>query len=122
MSGAATAFASLDPNDLPMDPTALDIWILRDQNIILSTHITSEESINLQFQGFIANILDTFAQTITIKAMPYHQALVLKDKQFVFERMDSSDKYAAKTNKRLSQIATLFTQIVKQEISFMSQL
>jgi hypothetical protein len=122
MSGAATAFASLDPNDLPMDPTALDIWILRDQNIILSTHITSEESINLQFQGFIGNILTTFAQVITIETMPFHQALVLKDKQFVFERMDSSNKYAAKTNKRLSQIATLFSQIVKQEISFMSQL
>ena len=122
MSGAATAFASLDPTDLPMDPTALDIWILRDQNIILSTHITSEESINLQFQGFIANILNTFAQTITIKAMPYHQALVLKNKQFIFERMDSSNKYAATSNKRLSQIATLFSQIVKQELSFMSQL
>jgi hypothetical protein len=122
MSGSAAAFSSLDPNNLPTDPTSLDIWILRDQNIILSTHIISEVSMNLQFAGFIKNILTTFGQVITITPQPFHQALVLKDKTFLFERMDSNIKYAAKTNKRVSQIATLFQQIVTQELSFLSQL
>jgi hypothetical protein len=122
MSGSAAAFSSLDPNNLPTDPTSLDIWILRDQNIILSTHIISETSMNLKFAGFIKNILTTFGQVITIETQPFHQALVLRDKSFMFERMDSNIKYAAKTNKRVSQIATLFQQIVTQELSFLSQL
>ena len=83
MSGSAASFASLDLNDLPADPTSLDIWILRDQNIILSTHITSEETINLKFAGFIGNILATFGQVLTIETKPFHQALVLKDKSFM---------------------------------------
>jgi hypothetical protein len=122
MSGSSTAFSSLDPQNLPTDPTSLDIWILRDQNIILSTHIISEESMNLQFAGFIKNILTTFGQVITVTPQPFHQALVLREKIFSFERMDSNIKYAAKTNKRVLQIATLFQQIVTQELSFLSQL
>ena len=117
MSGAAKAFSSLDPANLPTDPTSLDIWVLRDQNIILSKHMLSDQALNLQFASFIGSILSTFSQTITVQTQPFNQALVLIDKKFSFVRMDSNMKYAAKKNKRLSQIATLFEQIVIQELT-----
>ena len=77
MSGAAKAFSSLDPANLPTDPTSLDIWVLRDQNIILSKHMLSDQALNLQFASFIESILSTFSQTIKVQTQPFNQALVL---------------------------------------------
>jgi hypothetical protein len=82
----------------------------------------SDQALNLQFASFVESILSTFSQTIKVQTQPFNQALVLMDKQFSFVRMDSSMKYAAKKNKRLTQIATLFEQIVIQELSFLGQL
>ena len=96
MSSAAKAFSSLDPTNLPGDPTSLDIWVLRDQSIILSKHMLSDQALNLQFASFVESILSTFSQTIKVQTQPFNQALVLMDKQFSFVRMDSSMKYAAK--------------------------
>ena len=103
MSSAAIDFASLDPSSLPESPTSLDIWILRDQSIILTKKMLSDEAINLQFESFIASIQQTFAQTITVQSQPFNQALILKNKKFAFVRMDSKDAYSAKKTKKLAQ-------------------
>ena len=122
MSSAATDFAILDPTNLPKVPTSLDIWVLRDQSIILTKKMLSDKAMNLQFTSFVESIQTTFSQTITVQKQPYNQALVLLDKEFSFVRMDSSIKYAAKKTKKLTQLATLFEQIIIQEMSFLSQL
>ena len=70
MSSAATDFASLNPSSLPEFPTSLDIWILRDQSIILTKKMLSDEAINLQFESFIDSIKQTFGQTITVQKQP----------------------------------------------------
>ena len=82
----------------------------------------SDEALNLQFTSFVESIQTIFSQTITVQKQPYNQALVLLDKEFSFVRMDSSIKYAAKKTKKLAQLATLFEQIIIQELSFLSQL
>ena len=116
MSSAATDFASLSPTDLPKIPTSLDIWILRDQSIILTKKMLSDEAINLQFESFIDSIKQTFGQTITVQKQLFNQALILKNKEFAFVRMDSKDTYSAKKTKKLAQLATLFDQIISQEL------
>ena len=122
MSSAATDFASLNPTSLPEIPTSLYIWILRDQSIILTKKMLSDEAINLQFESFVASIKQTFDQTITDQNQPFNQALILKDKKFAFVRMDSKDTYSARKTKKLAQLATLFDQIISQELSFLNQL
>ena len=117
ITSAAKDFAGLDPTNLPETPTSLDIWILRDQSIILT-----KKMLNLQFTSFIARIKSTFGQSITVTSQPYNQALVLMNKQFSFVRMDSSMRYVAKRTRKLTQIMTLFQQIIIQEQSFLSQL
>jgi hypothetical protein len=119
MSSAAFDFATLDPSNLPTSPVSLDIWILRDQSIILTRKMLSDEALNLQFDSFIASILQTFGQTITVQTQPFNQALIIKDKKFSLVRMDSSETYSAKKTKKLAQIDTLFEQIISQEDSFL---
>jgi hypothetical protein len=122
MSSAGFDFATLDPSNLPTVPASLDIWILRDQSIILTRKMLSDKALNLQFDRFIASILQTFGQTITAQTQPFNQAFIIKDKKFSFVRMDSSETYSAKKTKKLTQIATLFEQIISQEVSFLKQL
>ena len=122
MSSAATDFASLDPTNLPKIPTSLDIWVLRDQSIILTKKMLSDEAMNLQFESFIDSIKTTFGQTITVQKQPFNQALILKNKEFAFVRMDSKDTYSAKKTKKLTKLTTLFAQIISQELSFLNQL
>ena len=53
---------------------------------------------------------------------PFNQALVLDKGIFKFVQMDSNQTYRARKTKKLLQLATLFDQIVAQELSFFGQL
>ena len=81
----------LDPAKLPIVPTSLDMWVLRDQSIVLTMNWeTNDEVINMNFTGFTAEILKTFSQTLVPTSKPYNQGLVVIDKVLQFVSMDSA--------------------------------
>ena len=52
MTSSAKNVDDLNPKDLPKFPSALDVWILRDQEILLTRHWDAEDQvINMDFLG-----------------------------------------------------------------------
>ena len=90
MTSSAQDVDQLDPNDLPKVPTALDVWILRDQAVLLTKNWNAEDQvINMDFTGFKDLIQTRFSQTLSPTSKPYHQCLVVINRIFKFINMKS---------------------------------
>jgi hypothetical protein len=122
MSSAAYNFALLDPASLPLANVAIDVWIIRNQDVILTQHYNHDQGLNWQFSKFIEDLQTRFDQTITVQRQDYNQVLVLRDQQFSFVNFDSNTMYLCKNTTHLTHLATLFAQIVEQENSFLLDL
>jgi hypothetical protein len=122
MASAGYTFALLDPLNLPSFNVAIDVWIVRGQNVILTQHYNHDAGLNWQFLKFIENLTSRFHQTITVTTQDFNQILVLRNQQFSFVNIDSDDMYLCKNTTNLAHIATLFSQIIEQETSFWNEL
>ena len=82
----------LKPESLPTQPTSLDMFILRDQNIVLKVNwVTTDQVVTMDFPSFIQALKDRFAQTLDPVQQPYNQALVLVNQVFKFIDMNSPE-------------------------------
>ena len=79
MTSSAHTFALLDPSNLPTESIAIDVWILRNQNVILTTKYQSDSGLNWQFSTFTQGLKSRFQQSITFSQQAYNQVLVLRD-------------------------------------------
>ena len=52
----------------------------------------------------------------------FNQILVLQNQQFSLVNFDSNDMYLCKNTTHLAHLATLFSQIIEQENSFLDEL
>ena len=53
MTSSAQDLNQLNPKDLPKIPSAIDVWILRDQEILITRNWDTEDQlINMDFSGF----------------------------------------------------------------------
>ena len=85
MTSASYDFKQLQPSNLPVIPTSIDVWILRGQDILLTKDYASEDQIiNMKFTGFKQTIANVFSQTIIPTVQPYNQGLVIIDKTYQF--------------------------------------
>ena len=122
MTSSSHPFALLDPAALPSENIVIDVWILRGQDVILTTLYQTDTGLNWKFDIFIQNMKSEFQQDIVISRQQHNQVLVLKNGIFSFANFDSTDMYLAKNSSHLFQVATLFDQIIEQENSFLSEL
>ena len=85
MTSSAQDLDQLNPKDLPKIPSAIDVWILRDQDILLISYWDAEDQvINMNFSGFQKQIKKVFSQTLMTKEQPFNQGLVIIDQTFQF--------------------------------------
>jgi hypothetical protein len=122
MTGAAMPFARLLPNDMPMQNVALDIWIIRHQNVILTQRFRHDSAFSLQFTNFTQMIQSRFGQAITIESQNYNQVLVLIEQRLQFVNIDSQTMFLCQNTTNLAHVATLFHQIIEQDKSFLLEL
>ena len=121
MTVAASDNKLLVPSNLPSTPCAIDVWILRGQDIILTKGWKAEDEIvNIKFDGFKQQIATIFSQTITPTVQPYNQGLVLI--VFKFVRMDVGDTFEVNRTPDLDQVFRILEQIIHQETIFFNQL
>ena len=78
MTRSSHSFALLDPASLPSGNIVLDVWILRNQDVILTTGYQTDTGLNWKFNIFLQNMKTNCQQDITIAKQQYNQVLVLK--------------------------------------------
>ena len=66
MASSAYNFALLEPNDLPSSNVAIDVWVIRNQDVILTQYYHNDAALNWQFPKFIADLKKKFKQTISV--------------------------------------------------------
>ena len=85
MTSSAYNYKKLKPSNLPILPSAIDVWILIDQEILLTRDWSAEDQvINRNFSGFETQIKKVFDQSLKQTAQPFNQGLVIIDKQLQF--------------------------------------
>ena len=111
MSSATFTFALLEPTDLPSSNVAIDVWVIRNQDVILTQHYQHDAGLNWQFPKFIADIKKRFKQDITVTKQDFNQVLVLHNKKFSFVNFNSNDMYLCKNTSNLFHLATLLPKL-----------
>ena len=96
MASSAFPFALLDPTDLPSSDVAIDVWVIRKQDVILTQHYQRDAGLNWQFTKFITDLETRFQQTISVQKQDFNQVLVLRNQIFSFVNFDSNDMYLCK--------------------------
>ena len=73
MCSAPLRVGDLIPGNLPAENVSLDMYILRDQEIVITSNwVTSDETITMDFDGCVTAIIDRFSQTLTLIKQPYN--------------------------------------------------
>jgi hypothetical protein len=123
MTAASFDFKSLRRETLPTKSMSIDVWILRDQEILLTKNAKQDDEIvNMMFSGFSTTMQRIFAQTVTPTKQQYNQGLVLENGVFQFVPMNTSRVYEVQNNKDMSQVFRTFSQLIDQDKKFLSQL
>ena len=66
MASSAFNFATLEPDELPSSNVDVDIYVIRNQDVILSQFYHNDTALNWQFHQFVADFKMKFGQTISV--------------------------------------------------------
>ena len=123
MTASSFDFKSLRSDSLPTENMSIDVWILRDQEILLTKNAKqNDEIVNMMFTGFSKTMQRIFAQVVTPTRQNYNQGLVLEGGAFKFVPMNTSSVYQVQSNQDMSQVFRTFSQLIDQDKKFLSQL
>jgi hypothetical protein len=116
MTGSSFDFKSLRRNSLPSETQSIDVWILRDQEVLLTKNAKhDDEIVNMMFNGFSQTMRTNFAQVVTPTKQNYNQGLVIEAGLFKFVPMNTSTVYEVQSNPDMSQVYRTFTQLIDQD-------
>ena len=103
ITDSAFDFSQYKKNALPNTKQAINVYILRDQAIILTKNFNTDDSmINMFFSGFTRTVKTEFGQDVPA-AQPYNQGLVLEAGLFKFVNINTAKTYEVKNTKDISQ-------------------
>ena len=117
------SFKKLKPADLPSGNVALDVYLLREQEVLITKNYQDEDELrNMLFSGFSNLLFRTFSQTLVPIKQNFNQVLVLEDKKFKFVPLSSPLTYAVNTTIELAQVFEIVAQIINKEQEILNQL
>ena len=105
-----------------MTAQSVDVWLLRDQEILITKSTIDDQMVNMFFPGFTATVLRIFGQTVVPTKQPYNQALVLEAGIFKFVNMNTPTIYEVSNTVELSQAFRIFSQLINQDQRFLNQM
>merc|ERR1712215_224293 len=111
-----------DPLELPNLPLALDMYILKDQTLVLTSTWVEDITITLDFQICKTKLHERFFQHIYISQQPFDQDLVLKNKIFMFIDMNDDQKFYGKKTPDLTRIYTTLQHLIAQEKAYLRKI
>ena len=113
ITDSAFNFGQYQTNTLPSTKQAVNVFILRDQEIILTKNFNTDSSmINMFFPGFTKIMQDNFGQNIVPSKQPFNQGLVLEKGLFKFVNINSTTLYEVKNTKDISQTYQILSQLI----------
>ena len=116
-------FKSYQPSTLPLTSQSVDVWLLRDQTVLITKNSRTEDSmVNMFFPGFTNAMRETFGQTVVPTQKPFNQGLVLEAGRFKFVNMNTSTIYEVQNTVDMSQAYRTFSQLISQDQKFQNQL
>ena len=89
MASAAYNFTLLNPSDLPTSDLAIDVWKIKNQDVILTQEYNRDIGLNWQFSKFRTELQTRFGQTIDITKQSFNQVLTLQNGKFSFVNFNS---------------------------------
>ena len=117
------SFKKLKPADLPSGNVALDVYLLREQEVLITKNYQDEDELrNMLFSGFSNLLFRTFSQTLVPTKQNFNQVLVLQDKKFKFVPLSSPLTYAVNSTIELAQVFEIVAQIINKEQEILNQL
>ena len=119
MCSAPLQINYLDPTNLPELPISLDVFILKNQDIVITSNWVIDQTITMDFPNCIQAINQRFSQLLVLVKQPFNQALVLIDQEFQFVNMNNSQKFMAHTTQDLKRVFMTLGQIIDQESAFL---
>ena len=123
ITASAFDFKDYQKGSLPLTKQAVDVWVLRDQVILLTKNSNSEDSmVNMLFPGFTSTLKTNFGQDVIPTKQPFNQGLVLENGQFLFVNMNISETYEVRKTPDMSQTYRTFSQLINQDQKFLNQL
>ena len=123
LTGSEFSFKSLRPTQLPEGRLALDVYILRNQQVLITKNYQDEDELrNMIFSGFSSLLHQTFGQTLVPSRQAYNQVLTLESKVFKFTPLSSPLRYSVNTTTQVMQVLQLVTQIIEKEQENLDQL
>ena len=117
------SFKSLKPTQLPDGNLALDVYLLRNQEVLITKNYQDQDELrNMIFPGFSNLLHRTFGQTLVPSRQDYNQVLTLESKVFKFAPLSSPLSYAVNTTSQVMQVFELVSQIIEKEQEILDQL
>ena len=117
------SFKRLTPGNLPNGNIALDVYLLRNQEVLLTKNFADNDELrNMLFPGFSTLLQASFSQTLVPTKQDFNQVLVLQDKIFKFVPLSSNLTYSVNSTLELSQVYEMVNQIVAKEQKILDQL
>ena len=117
------SFKKLQPAQLPDGNLVLDVYLLRNQQVLITKNYQDEDELrNMIFSGFSNLLFRTFGQTLVPTKEDYNQVLVLENKTFKFKPLSSPATYAVNTTIELIQVFEIVSQIINKEQEILNQL
>ena len=114
-TSSAKSVDELDPDNLPSIQTSLDVWILRDQSILLTTNWNHEdEIIYMEFAKFENMTRHQFKQPLLPKTENFNQGLVIIGGKLQFVSFNSPMTFLATGSLDLNGLIQLFLNVLIQ--------
>ena len=93
MCSAPLQINDLDPTNLPEMAISLDMFILKNQDIVITSNWVIDQTITMDFPNCIQAINQRFSQLLVLVKQPFNQALVLINQKMEMGRFHASIKH-----------------------------
>ena len=108
---------------MPPGNIALDVYLLRNQEVLLTKIFSDNDELrNMLFDGFSALLQASFSQILQPTKQDYNQVLVLENKLFKFVPLSTDLTYLVNSTLELSQVHEMVNQIISKEQEILDQL
>ena len=78
MCSTPLQIGDLNPSSLPIEPISLDMFILLDQDIVITSNWVIDQTITMDFPDCIQANNQRFSQTLVLVEQPFNQAFLKK--------------------------------------------